>query len=202
MQKKSRSEKSSYILFYKPIGVLPQFTGASGRKTLRDYGPFPRDVYPVGRLDADSEGLLFLTNDKDVVHRLLEPRYGHKRTYFVQVERAPGEHAIARLRMGVVIEGRRTKEAEVRRLETEPALPPREKPIRFRRNVPTAWLEITLTEGRNRQVRKMTAAVGHPTLRLVRVKFGPLTLGNLKPGDHRYIDKAELRFILNATRRS
>ena len=184
-----------YIIFYKPCGVLSQFTDSEGKKTLSDFGPFPKDVYPVGRLDFDSEGLLLLTNDDRTKHRLLEPRYGHSRTYLVQVERIPTIEAIERLKSGVVIEGKKTKEALVHRLDKEPEVPPRETPIRFRKNVSTAWLEIILTEGRNRQVRKMTAAVGYPTLRLVRVTQGPLTIAGLKPGEHRELAKTEVRIL-------
>ncbi len=186
----------TYIIFYKPFGVLSQFTDASGRKTLRDFGPFPDDVYSVGRLDADSEGLLLLTDDKDVKHFLLEPRYGHTRTYLVQVERIPTREELDRLRAGVVIKGRRTKEAAVELLQRQPDLPPREVPIRFRKNVVTSWLEITLTEGRNRQVRRMTAAVGHPTLRLLRVSQGPFNLAGLKPGEHRHLSTSEVQHLL------
>lgn len=188
----------TYIIFYKPYGVLSQFTQASGRKTLRDFGPFPNDVYPVGRLDADSEGLLLLTDDKDTKHYLLEPQFGHMRAYLVQVERIPTREALGRLKSGVVIEGKKTKEASVEMLEQQPDVPPREVPIRFRKNVATSWLEITLTEGRNRQVRRMTAAVGYPTLRLLRVSQGPLTLAGLKPGEHRRLTKTEVRFLLES----
>ncbi len=188
----------TYIIFHKPYGVLSQFSDAAGRKTLSDFGPFPRDVYPVGRLDADSEGLLLLTNDNDAKHRLLEPHHGHTRKYLVQVERIPTREALTKLKSGVVIEGKKTKEAAVQTFEGEPELPPRAGPIRFRKNVPTSWLEITLTEGRNRQVRKMTAAVGHPTLRLLRVAQGPLTLAGLKPGEHRHLTKTEIRLFLES----
>jgi 23S rRNA pseudouridine2457 synthase len=188
----------AYFIFHKPFGVLSQFTDAAGRKTLSDFGPFPKDVYSVGRLDADSEGLLLLTNDNKVKHWLLEPHHGHKRTYLVQVERIPSTEALVKLRSGVVIEGKKTKEAVVRHLEGEPELSPREVPIRFRKNVPTSWLEITLTEGRNRQVRKMTASVGHPALRLVRIAQGPLSLAGLEPGDHRHLTETEIRLLLES----
>ncbi|HEX9007070.1 MAG TPA: pseudouridine synthase [Bacteroidota bacterium] len=184
------------ILFYKPYGVLSQFTREAGHPSLADFGPFPADVYPVGRLDADSEGLLLLTDDNRLKHRLTDPRFGHPRTYLVQVERVPADEALARLREGILIEGKRTRPARVRLLPAEPALPPRAVPIRFRKNVPTAWLELTLIEGRNRQVRKMTAAVGHPTLRLVRVRIGPLGLGALEPGEHRFLVPRETAALL------
>ena len=186
-----RNGSKVYIVFYKPYGVLSQFTDSSGRKTLSSFGPFPEDVYPIGRLDNDSEGLLLLTNDGILKHRLLEPRFGHERTYLVQVERVPSEDTLTRLRVGVVIEGHRTKEAAVCLLEKTPDLPPRPVPIRFRKNVPTAWIQIKLREGRNRQVRKMTAAVGHPTLRLVRSTFGSLSLEGLQPGESRTLSAKE-----------
>lgn len=195
----SRTRQSStkvYIVFYKPYGVLSQFTDSSGRKTLGSFGPFPKDVYPVGRLDTDSEGLLLLTNDGVTKHRLLEPRFGHERTYLAQVERIPDEAALKVLESGVIIEGHRTKVAKVSRLENPPDLPPRPVPIRFRKNVPTSWIEIKLTEGRNRQVRKMTAAVGHPTLRLIRTEFGPLRLQGLQPGESRTLSASEVKSLI------
>lgn len=172
-----------YYLLHKPFDVLCQFTDSLGRKTLKDFGPFPKDVYSVGRLDIDSEGLLLLTNDNEVNHRLTEPEFEHPRTYLVQVERNPSPEALARLEQGVVIQGEKTKPVQVRLLEHEPDIPPRTPGIRYRRNIPTAWIELTLREGRNRQVRKMTAAVGHPTLRLVRTKIGDLAIGKLQPGE-------------------
>jgi 23S rRNA pseudouridine2457 synthase len=187
-----------YLIFYKPYGVLSQFTDSAGRKTLSEFGPFPKDVYPVGRLDFDSEGLLLLTNDDDTKHRLLEPHYGHSRKYLVQVERIPTKETLERLKSGIVIEGKKTKQALVERLDQEPEVPPRETAIRFRKNVPTSWLEITLTEGRNRQVRKMTAAVGHPTLRLVRISQGPLSIAGLKPGEHRELAVKEVLILLES----
>jgi 23S rRNA pseudouridine2457 synthase len=193
-------EQFTYIVFNKPYGVLSQFTGEAGRKTLSDFGPFPKEVYPVGRLDADSEGLLLLTDDNDAKHMLLDPEIGHTRRYLVQVERIPSEDAIKKLQTGVMIEGQITRRADVRRLEQEPQLPPRQTPIRFRKNVPTAWLELTLTEGRNRQVRKMTAAVGHPTLRLVRIGHGSLDLKGLAPGHHRMLSAEEAKTLLTTLR--
>ena len=190
----------SYTLLYKPYGVLCQFTDESGRKTLADLGRFPRTMYPVGRLDADSEGLVLLTNDGQTKHELLEPQYGHSRTYLVQIERIPTHEELDRLRAGVSVEGRTTKQAKVRLLNEEPDIPPRDVPIRFRKNVSTAWIELTLTEGRNRQVRKMTAAVGHPTLRLIRTKIGSLTLSGLGPGEHRSLTPAEVQTLLATVR--
>ncbi len=180
------------FLFNKPYGVLSQFTSADGKPTLAQFGPFPRDVYAAGRLDADSEGLLLLTNDGSLKHLLIEPKFGHPRTYLVQVERVPDREALDRLRKGVLIEGARTRPATVTLLAHEPDLPARPVPIRVRKSIPTAWLELTLHEGRNRQVRRMTAAVGHPTLRLVRIRIGSLVLGNLKPGEWREVRSEEV----------
>ncbi len=189
---------SRYILFSKPYGVLSQFTSEHGHKTLKDFGPFPPDVYPVGRLDLDSEGLLLLTDDNKIKQRASNPNFEHPKTYWVQVENIPDSEAIRKLQAGVVIEKKKTKPAQVRLLEHEPDLPARTVPIRFRKNIPTAWLEITLREGRNRQVRKMTAAVGHPTLRLVRVKIGELTVEGLDPGMSRLLTDNELRWYKNS----
>jgi len=187
-------KKHRYFLFYKPYGVLCQFSPSEGKPTLAEYGPFPSDVYPAGRLDTDSEGLLLLTNDGAFKHRLLEPRYAHRRTYLVQVERVPGEDDLERLRQGVVIEKKRTLPAEVRLLASEPPLPPR--PVRYRARIPTAWLELRLREGRNRQVRRMTAAIGYPTLRLVRSAIGSASLEGLSPGRFREITSAEAARLL------
>jgi 23S rRNA pseudouridine2457 synthase len=184
------------FLFFKPYGVLCQFTDAGERPTLADFGPFPRDVYAAGRLDADSEGLVLLTNDNALKTRLTDPRFGHPRTYYVQVERAPDAAALRKLREGVMIEGTKTRPAVVHLLSAEPDLPPRAVPIRFRKNIPTAWLEITLREGRNRQIRRMTAAVGNPTLRLVRVRIGRLSVEGLPPGASRQLRPDELRILL------
>lgn len=177
-----------YIIFNKPYGVLSQFSGE--RQTLRDFIPV-RNVYPVGRLDHDSEGLLLLTDDGVLQHRLSDPKFQHPRTYWVQVERIPDAAALRRLSEGVTIQGYRTRLARVRVLPADPPLPPRDPPIRFRKTVPTAWIEITLSEGRNRQVRRMTAAVGHPTLRLVRIAIGDLRMGSLAPGEWRDLTAAE-----------
>lgn len=176
---------SRTFAFFKPYGVVSQFTPVGGHQSLADFGPFPPEVYPVGRLDWDSEGLLLLTDDNRLKHRLTDPRFEHPRTYLVQVERIPDAAALRRLREGIEVGGVKTKPAKARLLSEEPPLPPRPVPIRFRKSVPTAWLELTLTEGRNHQVRKMTAAVGHPTLRLVRVKIGTIALEKMKPGDIR-----------------
>ena len=188
--------RDRYLLFYKPYNVLTQFTNndnsTSPKSTLKDYISVP-DVYAVGRLDQDSEGLLLLTNDGLLQHRLSDPRFGHFRTYWVQVERIPDERALTQLQEGVIIQNYRTKPAQVQLLGNEPNLPPRDPPIRFRKNVPTAWLEMTLTEGKNRQVRRMTAAIGFPTLRLVRVRIANLSLDNLAPGEWRDLTLSELQ---------
>lgn len=181
-----------YILFNKPYGVVSQFSGVG--ETLRKFVSV-KNVYPVGRLDHDSEGLLLLTDDGAVQHRLTDPRFAHPRTYLVQVEGVPDESKLRQLEKGVLIRDYRTRPAQVRLLEAEPQLPPRNPPVRFRKSVPTAWLEITLTEGRNRQVRRMTAAVGHPTLRLVRSGIGMLQLGTLKPGEWRELTKSERAWL-------
>ncbi|MBD2773412.1 pseudouridine synthase [Iningainema tapete] len=184
-----------YIIFYKPYGVLSQFTQDSPtRSTLKDYIDVP-DVYPVGRLDWDSEGLLLLTNHGQLQHRLSHPRFAHERTYWVQVERIPDEDAIANLKKGVKIQDYLTRPAKVKLLPEEPPLPPRDPPIRFRLNVPTAWLEMTLTEGKNRQVRRMTAAVGFPTLRLVRISINNLQLDGLQPGQWRELTASEQKLL-------
>ena len=181
-----------YYLFYKPYAVLSQFSPESGKQTLKDFLSLPKDIYPVGRLDYDSEGLLLLTNDNNLKSKLTDPKFEHPKTYLAQVERIPTEQALQQLRTGVVIEGTTTKPAEVELLSEEPQLPPRSTPIRFRKTVPTAWIKIVLREGRNRQVRKMTSTVGHPTLRLIRIKIGNLEIGNLKPGEWKAVSRSEI----------
>lgn len=173
------------VAFNKPYGVLCQFTDRSTppRRTLAEFG-LPPDVYAAGRLDHDSEGLLLLTDDGALANRLTDPRHKQPKTYWVQVEGDPGEAQLQQLRDGVVLNDGPTRPAKVRRIET-PALWPRDPPVRFRKSVPDAWLELTITEGRNRQVRRMTAAVGLPTLRLVRVAVGAHRIGDLAPGQWR-----------------
>jgi 23S rRNA pseudouridine2457 synthase len=183
--------KKRYFLFYKPYAVLSQFTPEGDKQSLKDFG-FPNDIYPVGRLDYDSEGLLLLTNDNEIKNRLTNPKFEHPKTYLVQVERIPAEKELQQLRIGVIIEGVKTKPSEIELLTTEPNLPPRSTPIRFRKTVPTAWLRIVLREGKNRQVRKMTAVVGHPTVRLVRIKIGNIGIEELKPGEWKEITLQEI----------
>jgi 23S rRNA pseudouridine2457 synthase len=176
-----------YFIVYKPYNVLTQFTDEAGRQTLKDYFAVPPDVYPVGRLDYDSEGLLLLTNDKALNHRLLNPAFAHQRTYLVQVDGAVTPAAIQQLQQGVSIringQLHRTKPCLARICTEEPDVPPRNPPIRFRKEIPAPWIALTLTEGKNRQVRRMTAAVGYPTLRLIRVQMGQIILGNMQPGE-------------------
>lgn len=178
------------IAFNKPYGVLSQFTGSTA-PTLAGFG-LPPGVYPAGRLDRDSEGLLLLSNDGRFIHRLLDPRFGHARVYWAQVEGVPSPQALATLTDGVTLTDGPARAVEARTLPEEPALPPRDPPIRVRRHIPATWIALTLTEGRNRQVRRMTAAVGHPTLRLVRVAIGQLKLGNLQPGEWRTVGQSDI----------
>jgi pseudouridine synthase len=169
------------IKFWKPFNVLTQFTDKDGRKTLADYIKIPR-IYAAGRLDYDSEGLLILTDDGGLNARLTQPKYEHPKTYWAQVERIPTPEALQTLRDGVTLSDGITRPALVKVMEDEPRVPERSEPIRFRKNVPTAWIELTISEGRNRQVRRMTAAVGHPTLRLVRWAIGNVTLNGVSEG--------------------
>jgi len=183
------------LLFFKPFGVTTQFTGDA--PNLSNYVAIP-GVYAAGRLDKDSEGLLVLTDDGVLQNRLTDPRFGHPRTYWAQVEGIPDDEAVERLRGGLVLGPFKTRPAQVAVLRDEPKLPPRTPPIRFRKSVPTAWLELILTEGKNRQVRRMTAAVGHPTLRLVRVAIGSLTIEGLEPGQWRELKPSELSGLRRA----
>lgn len=190
-----------YIIFHKPYGVLSQFTQESPKHiTLKEYIDVP-DVYAVGRLDWDSEGLLLLTNDGQLQHRLAHPRFGHQRTYWAQVERIPDLDAIYKLQSGVEIQDYRTRPAQVRLLLEEPSIVQRIPPIRFRKNIPTAWLEMTLTEGKNRQVRRMTAAVGFPTLRLIRISIGNIQLDDLSPGQWRELTPLEVTRLNHSPKR-
>lgn len=180
----------TYLLFHKPYGVLSQFSGDGARPTLRDFIAIP-DVYPVGRLDHDSEGLMLLTGDGPLQHRLSDPKFAHPRTYWVQVEGEITDAALTQLREGVAVQDYVTRPAQVQRIPPPP-LDPRDPPIRVRQSIPDGWIALTLTEGRNRQVRRMTAAVGFPTLRLVRCAIGALTLADLAPGKWRHLTPPEL----------
>jgi 23S rRNA pseudouridine2457 synthase len=181
-----------HLMLHKPYGVLSKFTDSEGRPTLADYVVEPR-VYPAGRLDMDSEGLLLLTSDGTLAHRLTSPFHKVPKTYLVQVERIPDELALVQLRQGVMLKGKRTRQAKVQLLQHEPTVHPRPVPIRFRKSVPTAWLRMEIQEGMNRQIRHMTAQVGHPTLRVIRVAIGPIRLGSLPPGQWRWLREGELR---------
>lgn len=188
------------IAFYKPYDVLSQFTQEHpSHRTLAEFG-FPPRVYPIGRLDRDSEGLLLLSDEARWTDRLLNPRRGHPRSYQAQVEGEVTDEALRRLsRGGVDLKDFRTLPCGASRLEIEPAHPPRHPPVRFRKSVPTSWIELTLTEGKNRQVRRMTAAVGFPTLRLIRVRIGGLALTDLKldPGQWRELSGTEVQQMLH-----
>lgn len=175
-----------YFLLYKPYGVLCQFTDEAGRRTLKDLFPIP-DMYACGRLDTDSEGLLLLSNDGPFQARIASPAGKLWKTYWVQVEGIPDEAALARFRTGIVLDGTSTLPARARLLTPPPTLPERVPPIRVRKTIPDTWLEVQLREGRNRQVRRMTAAIGHPTLRLVRAAIGEFTLEGLAPGQWREV---------------
>ncbi len=182
-----------YITFYKPYGVLSNFTDSENRETLKAYIDVP-GVYAAGRLDYDSEGLLLLTDDGGLIHRLTDPRHHLPKTYWVQVEGEISPEAIGQLKKGVLIQGEMTQRCQVR-LISEPDLPPRRKPITPHK--PPSWIEIILHEGKKRQIRHMTAAVGFPTLRLVRVAIGPLRLGELKPGEWRALSEQEIHKMMN-----
>lgn len=185
-----------YFVLYKPYGMLSQFTQeVPGQRTLAELKPLlPEGVYPIGRLDKDSEGLLLLTNDPQLNQRLLNPRFGHRRAYLAQVEGIPTAEALQKLAQGVDISTERgiyrTLPAEASLLSDPPTLPDRQPPIRFRVQIPTSWIALTLTEGKNRQVRRMCAAVGFPVLRLVRVRIEGLELGHLQPGEVREITRS------------
>jgi 23S rRNA pseudouridine2457 synthase len=213
------------IAFHKPYGVLTQFTSdGSANRTLAEFG-FPKRVYAIGRLDADSEGLLLLSDQPEWNERLLHPRHAHEREYWAQVEKMPTRENLQKLERGVVIQGRKTLPCRAWILEPQPEilaasqvrwgaaadeparedarptakLPPRDPPIRFRKNVPDCWMGLELIEGKNRQVRRMTAAIGHPTLRLIRVRMGKFWLGDLAAGQWRVLIQEERRLIVDQT---
>ena len=197
------------IAFHKPFGVLSQFTGdGSTNRPLAEFG-FPKNVWPIGRLDADSEGLLLLSDEPAWNEKLLHPRHAHEREYWAQVERIPAPESLQKLEKGVLIQGRKTLPCRAWILEPQPeagssrcddrtaqrAIPTRNPPIRFRKSVPDCWIGLELVEGKNRQVRKMTAAIGHPTLRLVRVRIGNFRLGDLPPGQWRVLSPEECESV-------
>jgi 23S rRNA pseudouridine2457 synthase len=191
-----RSSNALLLAFHKPHGVVSQFTpDGSPNRALAEFG-FPPGVYPIGRLDADSEGLLLLSDEASLNVRLLHPSRGHERTYWAQVERIPTAEKLAELERGVLIQGGRTRPCRARILDPRPVMPPRDPPIRFRKNVPDTWIELVLVEGKNRQARRMTAAIGHATLRLVRVAIGRFRLGELAAGDWRELGEFERDLVL------
>ena len=186
-----------YLAFYKPFEVLSQFSDSAGRQTLKDYIAVP-GVYSAGRLDYRSEGLLLLSDDGGLIHRLTDPRYEHPKTYLAQVEGLVSEVAVSRLCSEIVLPGIQTRLPQVRTI-AEPQLPARSQPVRDYH--PTSWLEIVLYEGKKHQVRRMTAAVGYPTLRLVRITIGDIGLGELQPGEWRDLSRQEMRELKGLVRR-
>ncbi|MFK7859472.1 MAG: pseudouridine synthase [Granulosicoccus sp.] len=179
------------MVFNKPFGVLCQFTDADNRKTLADYLSAP-EFYPAGRLDRDSEGLLLLTNDGALQHQISNPRFKLTKTYLAQVEGDINSHALAALNEGITLKDGPAQAINAGKVECPEALWPREPPVRFRQQIPTSWIELGLREGRNRQVRRMTAAVGFPTLRLIRTSIGRISVWPTAPGEHRFTTAAEL----------
>jgi 23S rRNA pseudouridine2457 synthase len=190
-----------YCIIYKPFNVLSQFTSQDGKQTLKDFFDVPADVYPVGRLDYDSEGLLILTNDKKLNHALLNPAHEHEREYWVQVDGSITNEAIQQLQQGVAIsiDGKKnyTKKCKASAFDNTPFVPERNPPVRFRKNIPTSWIKLQLTEGKNRQVRRMTATVGFPTLRLIRHRIENCTLEGLQPGEMRMFTEKEIYQLLS-----
>jgi 23S rRNA pseudouridine2457 synthase len=191
----------SYFAVNKPYGYLSQFSGEENDLLLGQLFNFPKDVYPIGRLDKDSEGLLLLTNDNNLKSTLLEPKNDHTKTYLVQVEGDISSKAIEKLKSGEIIikhngSSYKVRKAQCRKVES-PDVEERNPPIRFRANIPTSWIELTITEGKNRQVRKMTAAVGHPTLRLIRIAIGNYRINNLNSGQVRELSSADLQQLLS-----
>jgi 23S rRNA pseudouridine2457 synthase len=189
-----------YFIIYKPFQVLSQFTSGNEKKNLKDLFKVPPDVYPVGRLDYDSEGLLILTNDKDLNYRLLKPDFKHEREYWIQVEGLINSLALEKLESGVdiTVEGKKyhTRPSKAQILKENLIVPDRNPPIRFRKNIPVSWVKLIITEGKNRQVRKMTAQVGFPTLRLIRYRIADITVEGLLPGDMRVLDRSTIYRLL------
>jgi 23S rRNA pseudouridine2457 synthase len=186
------------IAFNKPFGVISQFTSdGSPHRTLAEFG-FPPGVYPLGRLDAESEGLLLLSDEPGLNERLLHPRHAHRRIYWAQVERISSPLALRNLEKGLGVRGRQTLPCRAWILDPQPQVPPRQPPIRFRKNVPECWIGLELIEGKNRQVRRMTAAIGHPTLRLIRVQIGDLALGELPVGQSKILSVPERELALGS----
>jgi 23S rRNA pseudouridine2457 synthase len=184
------------IVFNKPWGVLSRFTSdGSPNRTLAEFG-FPKNVYPIGRLDADSEGLLLLSDEAELNQKLLHPRHAHEREYWVQVERIPTPELLRQLEKGLVIQGRKTRQCRAWLLDPQPDVAPRDPPIRFRKTVPTCWIGLELIEGKNRQVRRMTASIGHPTLRLIRVRIGGFHLGEIRAGTWRLLTQHDRALLL------
>lgn len=183
-----------YLLFYKPYDVLCQFSPEGKHRTLAEFIDL-KNIYPVGRLDADSEGLLLITDDNRLKHRLTEPKFNSQKTYAVQVEGKPEENDLDKLRKGILLREFQTKPAKVNFFANEPNFPPREKPIRFRKSIPVSWIEITITEGKNRQIRRMTAAIGFPTLRLIRTKIKSLSIEGLNVGEYRFLSQPEVKSL-------
>jgi 23S rRNA pseudouridine2457 synthase len=185
------------LAFNKPFGVVSQFTqDGSPHRTLAEFG-FPKGVYPIGRLDAESEGLLLLSDEADLNEKLLHPKNAHRRVYWALVERVPGAESLEKLERGLVIGGHRTLPCRARLLDPQPEIPPRNPPVRYRKNVPDVWMALELVEGKNHQVRRMTAAVGHPTLRLIRVQIGALEMPDLAPGAWKILGPEERDAVLS-----
>ena len=186
------------VAFHKPFGVISQFTpDGSTHRTLAEFG-FPKGLYPIGRLDAESEGLLLLSDEAALNEKLLHPRHAHRRIYWALVERMPTADSLQKLKNGLVIGSHRTLPCHARLLDPQPEMPPRTPPVRYRKNVQDVWIALELVEGKNHQVRRMTAAIGHPTLRLIRVKIGALELPELPPGEWKVLDLEERERIFKS----